>query len=398
MRLRPQFHSFIALSLRAMAVYGQSLQNLTSLLTSTPELSALTELVFQYPDLVGELSQWPSNVTILAPSNKAFDELMTLNTTAQDSTPLNGSNNNNTNTVLSILQYHVLNGAFHSNIFVEGETAIVRSLLMTNGFANLGLSNGQVVLGRNHEGVKLYSGLGIASGVETPDIEFDKGVVHIIDRVLTLPYSISQTAAYFNLSALAGALVRTGLVEALDTTPSLTVFAPSNVAFQAIGNLADELTTEQLADILKYHVVNRTVYDLNEAQNDLRLATLEGGEITIHENEGGWFVNGARIIGGKEGGVVVANGVIYIIDNVLNPSHGDITTTYTPNPTLSTQPPAFTLASYVTHIPFTSELVSGTPTTTTTGSPTQTVDDSAATALELALAVFMTGFGAILML
>lgn len=144
---------------------------------------------------------------------------------------------------------------------------------------------------------------------------------------MTLPYSVSKTAAHFNLTALAGALVKTGLLETVDTAPSLTIFAPNDAAFQAIGNLADDLTTEQLSDILKYHVVGQTIYDISGAQDDdIKAKTLQGGELTINENQGGWFVNGARIIGGKEGGVVVANGVVYVIDG----SVATITSSYIP--------------------------------------------------------------------
>ena len=132
---------------------------------------------------------------------------------------------------------------------------------------------------------------------------------------MTLPSLVSQAAAQFNLTAVAGALVRTGLLETVDNSPSITVFAPSNAAFQAIGNLVDDLNNEQLSDILKYHVVTLPVY--NTTENVTRLPTLEGGMLTIHGDENDWFVNGARIIGGKDGGVVVANGMVYVIDRYI---------------------------------------------------------------------------------
>lgn len=129
---------------------------------------------------------------------------------------------------------------------------------------------------------------------------------------MTLPFLVSETALYFNLTALTGALVRTNLVDAVDTTPSITVFAPVNEAFKAIGSLVEKLSTEELASVLKYHVVpNHTIYGLKDGQ---ALKTLQGGNITIHEDNGAWYVDGATIIGGKRGGVVVGNGVVYLID------------------------------------------------------------------------------------
>lgn len=402
MQLKSAFLSLFAVAFTA--VNGQSAPNLTSILSSTPELSALTELVLDQPELLDTLLNWPTNLTIVAPSNEAFDEFKKLNLTSLDSVPLIG---NKVDVIVALLSYHVLNGTFLSTVFVEGDTAAADTLLMNNSYANLANDAPQVLLGRNHDGtVTLYSGLGTPSRVEKADIEFNKGVIHIIDHVLTLPNSVSRTAAHFNLTALSGALVKTGLLETVDTTPSLTIFAPNNAAFQLIGNLAAGLSTEQLADILKYHVVNTTIYDISGAQSeDIRVASLQGGELTINENEGGWFVNGARIIGGKEGGVVVANGIVYVIDGVLNPAQGEVTTTYTPNPTVSTQPPAFSSASYVTEVPFTTELVSGTPTSSGTVTPTSTNTESGSTTLKvmpvsfagLIVALFMAGLGGFFM-
>jgi uncharacterized surface protein with fasciclin (FAS1) repeats len=228
-------------------------------------------------------------------------------------------------------------------------------------------------LGRRNGGkVEVASGLGSVAAVEKANIEFDGGVVHIIDSVLELPQPISVTAAAANLTALAAALVKTNLLDTVDTTPSLTVFAPRNAAFQAIGNLLGSISDKDLASVLTYHVVaGPPLYSLpGAADGDVHLKTLQGGLVTVHEHEGGWFVNGARIIGGNTGGVLVGNGIVYVIDNVLNPSYGNLTTTYAPNPTLSTQPPSFPSASFVTTLPF----VTANGTSTQTGTTTPTGD------------------------
>lgn len=85
------------------------------------------------------------------------------------------------------------------------------------------------------------------------DVNFTGGVVHVINKVLTIPQNISYTAQEAGLSALVGALGRTNLVQALDSTPNLTVFAPSNEAFQAIGSATANLSMMDLASILQYH-------------------------------------------------------------------------------------------------------------------------------------------------
>ncbi|RPB22904.1 Fasciclin-domain-containing protein [Terfezia boudieri ATCC MYA-4762] len=402
MQLNSAFCSLFAVTFTA--VYGQSAApNLTSILSSIPELASVNDLVLATPALLELLMNWPTNLTIVAPSNGAFDELKWINSTARDSASTVG---NSIDIIEAILFYHILNGRYLSSLFVQGNTAVASTLLMNNTFANLPNNAPQVILGRNDGIVTFYSGLGIGAKVERADILFNQGVIHIIDHVLNLPYTVSETAAYFSLTALSGALVKTGLLETFDNTPGLTIFAPNNAAFQIIGNIATGLSTSQLTEVLNYHAVNHTIYDITGAQaQDIRVASVQGGELTINENQGGWFVNGARIIGGKEGGIVVGNGIVYIIDGVLNPAHGEITTTFTPNPILSTQPPAFLSASFVTEVPFITELVTGTPTSSATETPTSGSDVSSSTTLEaipisfaaLVIALFMSGLGGFFM-
>lgn len=129
---------------------------------------------------------------------------------------------------------------------------------------------------------------------------------------MTLPQPVSKTAAELGLSAAAGALVRTNLVDTVDNAPSLTIFVPNNAAFQAIGNLLENPDNDELSNIIQYHATNQTIYDLTEADNEsLVVTSLEGGDLTIHRNQGRYYVNGARIIAGP---VVTTNGVVYVID------------------------------------------------------------------------------------
>ena len=82
-----------------------------------------------------------------------------------------------------------------------------------------------------------------------------------------------------------------------------------------------------------------------------------------------------------------------------------MTTTYTPNPTLPTQPPAYSSASYVSDVPFTSELVSGTPSSTSTPTPTPTGADGGSAVKPMvsssaivAVSLFVAALGGFLML
>lgn len=164
----------------------------------------------------------------------------------------------------------------------------------------------------------------------------------------------------------------------------MTLFAPSNPAFQAIGSAASGLSDTDLANILGYHLVpSRILFSPRLlAQDQIVLATLQGSNLTIRRDGNQLFVNSARVILGD---VLVGNGVVHVIDkyahtpppptylpttslgyrklltlgmgSVLNPSN----TSATPDPAAATQAPAFAGVTPVADIPFTSGIV---PTTT----------------------------------
>lgn len=90
----------------------------------------------------------------------------------------------------------------------------------------------------------------------------------------------------------------------------MTIFAPSNAAFQAIGSALPNLTTDQLTSILTYHVVQGTV-GYSSLLRNTTLKTVGGGNVTITVQGGSVFVNSAKVIVPD---VLVANGVVHVID------------------------------------------------------------------------------------
>ena len=162
--------------------------------------------------------------------------------------------------------------------------------------------------------------------------------MHVIDTVLTVPANISSTAAGANLTQLVSALGTAELVPTLDGLKDVTVFAPNDAAFRSIESALPGLSKEQLTSILTYHVVNGTVAYSTSLSDDQKVPTLNGAEVTISIEGDAVYVNSAKVVLAD---VLVANGVVHVIDNVLNPN----ATTATPNPSQSTQPPAFSGAS-----------------------------------------------------
>ena len=163
--------------------------------------------------------------------------------------------------------------------------------------------------------------------------------------MLTVPAKISVTAEAAGLSAIAGALTDTKLVDAVDDLMDVTVFVPDNAAFQAIGSAVGNLTIAQLTSILEYHVINGTVAYSSLLMNNSMIPTLQGNNVTITMLNGSVFVNSAKVV---QADVLVANGVVHVIDGVLNPN----ATTIMANP--STTMVAFAGATSASMVPFTS--------------------------------------------
>lgn len=127
-----------------------------------------------------------------------------------------------------------------------------------------------------------------------------------------MPARISTTAVAANLTAFAGALTKANLVETVDTMKDVTVFAPTNAAFAAIGSVAGSLNVTQLTDILKYHVVNGTIGYSSDLKNGQKLKALNGKDVTVTiESNGDIYIDSAKVVLPN---ALVANGVVHVID------------------------------------------------------------------------------------
>jgi len=109
-----------------------------------------------------------------------------------------------------------------------------------------------------------------------------------------------------------------GLVETLNTTENITVFAPVNDAFAAVPAAALKSLTDDptgaLANVLKYHVV---AGQLTPAELPGKHTTLEGQDITVTGSGESFTINdSAKVVCGN---VKTANATVYVIDGVLLP-------------------------------------------------------------------------------
>ena len=126
---------------------------------------------------------------------------------------------------------------------------------------------------------------------------------------------VTIAAGNKDFSTLVAAVKAAGLVEALKADGPITVFAPTNAAFDKLGKekvaavLADK---ELLTKILKAHVVEGKVMAADAAK-------LDGKQVngfTVKVGSGGVMIGDAKVV---KTDIVASNGVIHVIDTVLVP-------------------------------------------------------------------------------
>ena len=154
-----QIKNLLPLAL-ATAASAQQMMNLTAALSSTPELSNLTQTLGLFSALVAGLSKTP-NITLLAPSNKAFAALA--------SGPM-AAGLQDTSLITAVLQYHVLSGTYYA-ANVTKTPSFIPTLLTNTSYTNT--TRGQVVeavlMG---DKVMFHSGLLSAANVSKPVCHF----------------------------------------------------------------------------------------------------------------------------------------------------------------------------------------------------------------------------------
>jgi len=111
-----------------------------------------------------------------------------------------------------------------------------------------------------------------------------------------------------NLTALLGAVNATNLTSTLDEASDITIFAPSNSAFQNIASALGNITAAQAAAVLEYHVINGTIaYSSSLANTTIK--TLGGANLTITIENGTVFVNSARVVNAD---ILMTGGVMHV--------------------------------------------------------------------------------------
>lgn len=280
-------------------------QNILEIASSTPTFSTLTTAV-ETAGLEEALAA-DGPITVFAPNNDAFNSFLTdQGITAEEllaNPDLDG-----------ILAYHVVSG---SAAAADIEPGAVETLSEQNFYVSVDPQGGIWINGK--------------SRVTQADVAASNGIIHVIDYVITPPrQSIAEIAVDASeaetpqFTQLVAALTRANLVDAVsgDATDNLTVFAPTDAAFEALYEALgvsgiDEIPLETLTDVLLYHVVPARAFSQDLRQDATLPTLLEGQTLTVdlanlQINESGLIQESLNIHG--------VNGVIHAIDQVLLPA------------------------------------------------------------------------------
>ncbi len=121
-------------------------------------------------------------------------------------------------------------------------------------------------------------------------------------------------------TTLVAAIQAADLADALQSAENITVFAPTNEAFEALPDGLLEMllkpgNKEVLVKILTYHVLPVEVPAAAVTAGPAN--TLEGSAVDITVDDGSVKVNEATVV---QTDIEASNGVIHVIDQVLIPS------------------------------------------------------------------------------
>lgn len=236
--------------------------------------------------------------TIFAPTDAAFAKL------PQETVDFLLAN---PDALTEVLLYHVVDGRQTIRTLLRSSTAetlLGQPVLVTVSHRRILVNDSQVV---------------------RRDIQAANGVIHAIDTVLTPPEEPTEITSLLDVLRLDGrfgtmlaALEATGLDAALAGPGPLTLFAPTDEAFAALGEetiaalLADPAA---LSEILLYHVAEGRL-DALQLLIRRHVPTLQGDTVQVRIRRGAVRIDDARVLTFN---VKAPNGIFHAIDGVLLP-------------------------------------------------------------------------------
>ncbi|TYZ14440.1 fasciclin domain-containing protein [Hymenobacter lutimineralis] len=299
-------------------------QNIVQVAQGNPDFSILVAAVVK-ADLTTTLSG-TGPFTVFAPTNAAFAKLSAPFNTAASITAI--TDPAQIATLRGILLYHVLPANVKAADIANGSSSATTARPQST-VGGVTLNDNTLYLTKNGTGVFING----STRVVTADVAASNGTIHAIDNVLMPP---SQTIAQIvvanatratnpEFTLLLQALQRPAaaaiLTAAGTQSTNVTVFAPTDAAFQALlGNTPlSSVSDADLTAILSRHVIaTGRVFS-----SDLTPGTVPtlAGSVTVAAAGTGFTVRGGTGTAANitTANILATNGVVHIIDQVIQP-------------------------------------------------------------------------------
>ena len=128
--------------------------------------------------------------------------------------------------------------------------------------------------------------------------------------------SIVDVAVNNAFTTLVELVIAANLADTLAGKGPFTVFAPTDAAFSKVGSVEELKVLPNLDQLLLSHVLNFNAP--SRALKNGEVVTLSGANISVNRKSG-VTVNGAKVVTAD---IIANNGVIHVIDAVINPEGG----------------------------------------------------------------------------
>ncbi len=286
-------------------------KNILNVVNTNPDFSLLSAALLR-----AGLQETFANgtLTLFAPTNEAFTNVGFPTKLSIDTAPVQ--------TIANILRYHTVSTTVKSANVILDSTIVLSPLPPSPALAFV--PKFYVIENANANNI-FVNGMPVAQA----DIAATNGIVHKINTILISP---SQNIVQLitndpNYARLKEAIIKCNLSGALSAAGTLTVFAPNNAAFEALGYDASAIanantaTVTLLTNVLRLHVFNGSA---NLKNNGLLPTLFVGNSLTVNTNGASYTVKGAgnaQPANFTEVGFnkIASNGIIHFVDKVLLP-------------------------------------------------------------------------------
>ncbi|KLJ05622.1 hypothetical protein EMPG_09331 [Blastomyces silverae] len=292
-------------------------ESLAEALSGYPALSQFRSLLQTKPNiarlLTGYSATYSQQFTFLVPGDDAFAAYRTANGGSEIA-------DIPTSELEAILRYHILSRGLPTAQLLTAPPGhlVIPTELMEEKYNNrsagpaLELKNetgdnddGQVVImslqsaagtrKRQQEELDVLSGLHRTVKMTLLDGEWDGGLFHMVDGLLTLPKVCTETIESQDLTSLTRALKRASLGPVLDTLRNVTCIGPTDDAFEQAGSPDEKADPRDLTKALTFHTLTEPVYT-NFLADGQTFTTVSNETIQVTINATGIFFNDAKLI------------------------------------------------------------------------------------------------------